>query len=59
MRKSEIARTTSETDIALTLEVDGLGECRVDTGCGFLDHMLTLFARHGGFDLQLRLHLRL
>ena len=45
-------RTTAETDISLTLELDGTGVSQVDTGCGFLDHMLTLFARHGRFDLQ-------
>jgi len=51
MRTSTIRRTTAETAIALTLELDGSGESRIDTGCGFLDHMLTLFARHGRFDL--------
>lgn len=52
MRKAEIKRTTAETDITLSLCVDGAGEAAVDTGCGFLDHMLTLFARHGCFDLS-------
>lgn len=52
MRKAEIKRTTAETDITLSLCVDGTGEAAVDTGCGFLDHMLTLFARHGCFDLS-------
>ncbi len=51
MRTSTIRRTTAETAINLTLELDGSGESRIDTGCGFLDHMLTLFARHGRFDL--------
>ena len=53
MRKSEINRKTAETDISLKLDVDGMGENKIDTGCGFLDHMLTLFSRHGGFDLEL------
>lgn len=53
MRKSEIVRKTAETDIALTLALDGKGESKIDSGCGFLDHMLTLFAKHGGFDLSL------
>ena len=52
MRKSEIIRKTAETDIALSLGLDGKGISEVNTGCGFLDHMLTLFARHGGFDLN-------
>lgn len=51
MRTAEINRKTNETDIKLTLKLDGTGESKIDTGCGFLDHMLTLFARHGGFDL--------
>ena len=46
-----ISRTTAETDIRLRLELDGTGECRIATGVGFLDHMLTLFASHGRFDL--------
>lgn len=53
MRKSDIKRKTAETDISLSLNVDGTGICAVDTGIGFLDHMLTLFARHGRFDLSL------
>ena len=53
MRKSEIVRKTAETEIALTLALDGKGESKIDSGCGFLDHMLTLFAKHGGFDLSL------
>lgn len=52
MRKAEMSRKTAETDIALSLELDGSGKSEVKTGCGFLDHMLTLFARHGGFDLK-------
>ncbi len=51
MRTATINRTTAETDISLTLNLDGQGQSQVDSGCGFLDHMLTLFARHGGFDL--------
>ena len=52
MRTAEICRKTAETDIRLQLNLDGTGESRIDTGCGFLDHMLTLFARHGRFDLE-------
>jgi len=51
MRTAEIKRKTAETDIELKLNLDGNGESTVDTGCGFLDHMLTLFAKHAGFDL--------
>lgn len=51
MRTATITRKTAETDIALTLNLDGNGQSSVATGCGFLDHMLTLFARHGRFDL--------
>ncbi len=51
MRTSEIKRTTAETDIMLSLTIDGTGKSEINTGCGFLDHMLTLFARHGRFDL--------
>ena len=53
MRTSEIKRTTAETDISLTLNLDGSGCSQINTGCGFLDHMLTLFAKHGRFDLNL------
>ena len=53
MRTSSIQRKTAETDISLTLTLDGSGTADVRSGCGFLDHMLTLFARHGGFDLTL------
>lgn len=52
MRTAEIKRTTAETDISLTLCLDGSGKSDIDTGCGFLDHMLTLFASHGRFDLK-------
>lgn len=51
MRKAEILRTTAETDISLKLNLDGTGVSTIDTGCGFLNHMLTLFAKHGRFDL--------
>jgi imidazoleglycerol-phosphate dehydratase len=54
MRKSEIRRKTAETDIELSLVLDGAGSGDIDTGVGFLDHMLTLFARHGGFDLTVK-----
>lgn len=54
MRKVEIIRKTAETDIKLTLNLDGRGESACDTGCPFLDHMLTLFARHGRFDLSVK-----
>ena len=53
MRTATITRRTNETDIALKLELDGGGESQISTGVGFLDHMLTLFARHGRFDLEL------
>ena len=50
-RCAQINRKTAETDIKLILNLDGEGKCEIDTGCGFLDHMLTLFASHGSFDL--------
>ena len=53
MRTARIIRTTAETDITLELNLDGSGKAAIDTGCGFLDHMLTLFSRHGCFDLEL------
>lgn len=53
-RTAAIQRKTSETDIAGTLVVDGTGKTKIDTGIGFLDHMLTLFAFHGLFDLELK-----
>lgn len=51
MRTADVSRKTAETDIQLSLNLDGSGKSELDTGCGFLDHMLTLFARHGRFDL--------
>ena len=54
MRISEITRKTAETDISLKLDLDGCGESSIDTGCGFLDHMLTLFAKHGRFNLTIK-----
>ena len=54
MRGAEIRRKTAETDIALSLALDGTGAGTIETGVGFLDHMLTLFARHGRFDLTVR-----
>lgn len=53
MRTSIINRVTAETDISMTLNLDGSGRNVIHSGCGFLDHMLTLFARHGRFDLEL------
>ena len=53
MRTAEVLRKTAETDISLTLNLDGMGQSTVATSCGFLDHMLTLFAAHGKFDLQI------
>ena len=53
MRSAEIKRTTKETDISLKLELDGTGKSVIDSGVGFMDHMLTLFAKHGRFDLEL------
>lgn len=52
MRTAEIKRDTNETKITLTLNLDGNGISKISTGVGFLDHMLTLFARHGSFDLS-------
>ena len=54
MRKAEIVRKTGETDITLSLDIDGKGESEISSGVGFLDHMLTLFSRHGRFDLTLK-----
>ena len=54
MRTSEIIRKTGETSIRLALNLDGSGKNQLDTGVGFLNHMLTLFARHGRFDLSVR-----
>lgn len=53
MRTAEIRRKTAETDIQLDLNIDGSGKSEISTGVGFLDHMLTLFSRHGRFDLNL------
>lgn len=53
MRKANVNRKTNETDINLTLNLDGKGVCEINSGCGFLDHMLTLFTKHGRFDLNL------
>lgn len=53
MRTADITRKTAETDITLSLNLDGSGTAEIDSGVGFLDHMLTLFARHGRFDLKL------
>lgn len=52
MRTAEIARQTTETDIKLKLNLDGSGKSSINSGCGFLDHMLTLLARHSRFDLE-------
>ena len=54
MRIYEISRKTAETDITLSLNLDGTGKSTIDTGCGFLNHMLTLFAAHGKFDLNVK-----
>ena len=54
MRIAEIKRTTAETDISLALNLDGSGKSDINTGCGFLDHCLTLFAHHSGFDLSVK-----
>lgn len=54
MRSYEITRKTAETDIRLCLNLDGTGKSSIDTGCGFLNHMLTLFAAHGKFDLTVK-----
>lgn len=56
MRQAEVKRTTKETDIALRIALDGEGKCSVDTGIGFFDHMMTLFAVHGLFDLEIQCH---
>ena len=54
MRKAETVRKTGETDITLSLDIDGKGESEISSGVGFIDHMLTLFSRHGRFDLKLK-----
>jgi imidazoleglycerol-phosphate dehydratase len=53
-RSASVTRTTTETKITLKLDLEGTGQCRVSTSVGFLDHMLTLFAAHGRFDLELQ-----
>lgn len=53
-RTAAVERNTKETQITLTLNLDGTGESKADTGIGFLDHMLTLFAKHGFFDLEVK-----
>ena len=53
-RSATIHRTTGETEIHLSLTIDGSGQCTADTGIGFLDHMLTLMAKHGQFDIEVR-----
>ena len=54
MRKAETVRKTGETDITLSLDIDGKGESEISSGVGFLDHMLALFSLHGRFDLKLK-----
>lgn len=54
MRTSAIERNTAETKIKLSLNIDGSGKSEINTGCGFLDHMLTLFAKHGRFDIMVK-----
>ena len=54
MRNSEVKRTTAETDVFVKISLDGTGVNEIDTGIGFLDHMLVLFAKHGRFDLEVK-----
>ena len=54
MRETSINRKTMETDISLQLNLDGTGKSEIQSGCGFLNHMLTLFAKHGGFDIVVK-----
>ncbi len=54
MRTATLTRNTAETKIELMLDLDGKGDAKIDTGCGFLNHMLTLFASHGRFDLNVK-----
>ena len=54
MRTAQINRKTNETDISLSINLDGSGTSKIDTGCGFLDHCLTLFSHHSGFDLEIK-----
>ena len=56
MRQASIERNTAETQIRLTLDLDGSGKSNIDSGVGFMDHMLTLFAAHSGYDLDLTCH---
>jgi imidazoleglycerol-phosphate dehydratase len=53
-RVATVARKTAETDISITLAIDGTGASKISTGVGFFDHMLTLFAKHGLFDLTVK-----
>ena len=53
MRTAQINRKTNETDISLTLNIDGTGVSNINSGCGFLDHMLTILSRHARFDIDL------
>ena len=53
-RRAEVKRRTRETEVAVTLELDGSGRYQVDTGIGFFDHMLSLVAKHGLLDLEVR-----
>ena len=54
MRKADVSRTTGETDIKVSLDLDGTGKADIETGAGFLNHMLRSFARHGRFDLAVK-----
>ncbi len=54
MREAKIDRKTAETDISLFLSLDSASVCQIDTGCGFFDHMLTLFAKHGKFGIEVK-----
>lgn len=54
IRKAQVSRKTSETNIELSICLDGTGKCEADTGIGFFDHMLNSFARHGMFDLSVK-----
>ena len=50
LRKADVSRKTGETDIKISLNIDGSGKSNIDTGIGFFDHMLTAFAKHGFYD---------
>ena len=54
-RTATVERKTKETEIRITIDLDGTGESNIDTGIGFLDHMLILFAKHGLFDLEVKI----